>query len=52
MATEELTKLEAKIETYKNTIRDLENQVKELENITPAPITDQKYYNELLTEKD
>ena len=30
----------------------LENKIKELESITTAPVTDQKYYNELLTEKD
>lgn len=30
----------------------LENKIKELESITTAPVTDQKYYNELLTAKD
>lgn len=52
MSKTEFTKLETQISNYKDTIQDLENQVRELENITPEPVSNQKYYQELLTAKD
>lgn len=51
MAKPEFTKLENQISTYKETIQDLENQVRQLENNT-SQVTNQKYYNEIIQAKD
>ena len=51
MAKPEFTELETQISTYKETIQDLENQVRQLENNT-SQFTNQKYYNELIQAKD
>ena len=51
MAEPEFTELETQISTYKETIQDLENQVRQLENNT-SQVTNQKYYNELIQAKD
>ena len=46
------TKLETQLQSKDKKIQELETQVRELENSTPEPFTNQKYYNDLLTAKD
>ena len=46
------TKLETQLQSKNKKIQELETQVRELENSTPEPFTNQKYYNDLLTAKD
>ena len=48
----EFTKLETQLSTQETTIQELENEIQELKNTAPEPVTNQKYYNELIQTKD
>ena len=48
----EFTKLENQLKSKEDTIQKLETEIQELKNTAPEPITNQKYYNELIQTKD
>ena len=49
---DDYTQLENQLNSKDNTIQELETEIQELKNTAPEPVTNQKYYNELIQAKD